>query len=128
MNLNFVNVKIIAMANQTAFGETTFGVGDIIRVHNRLLEQEKKSGRTKKDQKIEQRERIQIFEGMVLAINGQGENKSFLVRKIGAGGIGVERIYPVGSPWIVKVELKKKGDVRRSKLYYVRDRKSNKDR
>lgn len=82
-------------------------IGDIVRVHTKVVEGEK--------------ERIQIFEGMVISIRGRGENQSFTVRKIAAGNIGVERIFPVISPWIVKIESKKTGSVRRAKLYYTRD-------
>ena len=112
------------MANQTKIGETILGVGDLVRVHVRLVEKEKKGGRTKKEQKIESRERIQVFEGIVIAIKGRDENKSFTVRRLGAGGIGIERIFPLCSPWISKIEVKKAGDVRRAKLYYLRNRKS----
>ena len=108
------------MANQAKFGETTFNVGDLIRVHLRVVEQEKKAGKTKREEKVEQKERIQIFEGMVLAIRGREENKSFTVRRIGADRIGIERIFPLASPWITKIEVKKKGNVRRAKLYYLR--------
>jgi large subunit ribosomal protein L19 len=82
-------------------------VGDIIRVHLRILEGDK--------------ERVQIFEGMVIAIRGRGDNASFTIRKISAANIGVERIFPVITPWITKIEVKKKGEVRRAKLYYVRE-------
>ncbi len=111
------------MANQAKFNETVFNVGDLIRVHVRLIEQEKKGGKTKKEERVEQRERIQVFEGIVLALRGEGENKSFTVRRIGTGGIAIERIFPLASPWITKIEVKKKGDVRRAKLYYLRHKK-----
>lgn len=111
------------MANQAKFGETTFGSGDLVRISVRLIEQEKKGGKTKKEQKIERRERTQIFEGIVIAIRGREENKSFTVRRIGSGGIGIERIFPLSSPWITKIEVRKKGDVRRAKLSYLRQRK-----
>ncbi len=91
--------------------QTKFSVGDTIKVHQRLLEGEGK----------DQKERTQIFEGMVIAINGKQENKSITVRKIGANLIGVERIWPLMSPWVSKIEVKSKGKVRRSKLYYTRD-------
>ena len=63
-----------------------------------------------------------MFEGMVISLKGRGENKMFTVRKIATGGIGVERIIPVNSPWISKIEIKKKGDVRRAKLYFIRQK------
>jgi len=94
------------MAISTIIKETPVHVGDIVRIHQRIQEGEK--------------ERIQIFEGMVIGIKGRDENKTFTVRKVATGGIGVERIYPVVSPWIAKVEVKKKGTVRRAKLTYVR--------
>lgn len=111
------------MANSAIFNEITFNVGDLIRVHQRIVEKEKKGGKTKKDQKVETHERVQVFEGVVLAIRNKDENKSFVVRRIGSGGIGIERIFPLFSPWINKIEVKKKGDVRRSKLYYLRNKK-----
>ncbi len=87
-----------------------FVPGDLVRVHQKIKEDEKT--------------RIQIFEGVVLAIRGRGENKSFTVRKL-VGSIAVERIWPVGSPNIDKVEIKahSKTRVRRAKLYHLR--KSN---
>jgi len=69
------------------------------------------------------KERIQAFEGTVISVRGIGDSKTFKVRKIAAGGIGVERIWPVNSPHIQKVEIKKKTNVRRAKLYYLRNRK-----
>lgn len=111
------------MANQAKFGETTFNVGDMVRVHYRIIETEKVSGVKKREEKEEVRERIQPFEGVVLAIRGEGEKKSFTVRKVAVGGIGVERIFPLNSPWITKITVKKKGKVRRAKLYYLRKRK-----
>lgn len=113
------------MANQAKFGETIFNVGDLVRVHLRLIEQEKKGGKTKREERVESRERIQVFEGIVLAVRGREENKTFTVRRIGAGGIGIERIFPLVSPWITKIEVKKKGKVRRAKLYYLRRKKTS---
>jgi large subunit ribosomal protein L19 len=94
------------MAIGVTVKDTNIHVGDLVRVHVRVVEGDK--------------ERVQLFEGMVLGIRGRGDNKSFTVRKIAAGGIGVERIFPVISPWISKIEVKKPGFVRRAKLYYVR--------
>ncbi len=81
--------------------------GDIVKVHQKIQEGEKT--------------RTQIFEGVVLAIKGRGENKMFTVRKL-VGDVAVERIFPVGSPNIEKVTLKahSKDKVRRAKLYYLR--------
>jgi large subunit ribosomal protein L19 len=84
-------------------------VGDTVRIHQKIKEGDK--------------ERVQIFEGLVIAMkHGAGLNGSFIVRKIAAGGIGVERTYPLHSPNIVKVERVKTAEVSRAKLYYMRDR------
>lgn len=98
----------------------TLHVGDTIRVHYMLIEKEKVAGKTKREVKEETRERIQVFEGIVIAIKGSGVNAMFMVRKIGAGAIGIERIFPLMSPWIKKITVKKQGVVRRAKLYYLR--------
>lgn len=84
-----------------------FRAGDTVKVHVRVVE----GGR----------ERVQIFEGVVLARNGSGSRASFTVRKI-SFGVGVERVFPVNSPIIRKIEVVRRGDVRRSKLYYLRSR------
>lgn len=68
------------------------------------------------------RERLQSFQGMVIARRGSQKSETFTVRKIGVGGIGVERIWPLNSPILQKIEVLKKGKVRRAKLYYLRDR------
>lgn len=94
------------MAISLTIKDTPVHVGDLVRVHLKVVEGEK--------------ERIQVFEGMVISLKGRESNKMFTLRKIASGGIGVERVIPVNSPWITKVEVKKKGDVRRAKLYYVR--------
>ncbi len=101
----------------------SFHVGDTVRVHYKLIEKEKVSGKTKREVHEETHERIQVFEGIVIAIRGGGVNAMFTVRRIGAAAIGVERIFPLVSPWIKKLEVKKLGDVRRAKLYYLRDKK-----
>jgi large subunit ribosomal protein L19 len=84
-----------------------FEVGDQIVVHQRILEGEK--------------ERTQAFEGVVIALRGDGMREMFTVRRI-VQGEGVERIFPLHSPRIAKVEVKRRGVVRRAKLYYLRDR------
>lgn len=84
-----------------------FNVGDTVRVHTRVKEGGK--------------ERVQIFEGIVVAKNGTGINESFTVRKI-SYNVGVERVFPLHSPLITKIDVKRKGDVRRAKLYYIRER------
>lgn len=85
----------------------SFRIGDTVKVHFKIVE-----GTT---------ERIQVFEGIVIAINNKGISKTFTVRKI-SYGVGVERIFPLHSPRIAKVEVVRYGKVRRSKLYYLRDR------
>ena len=83
-----------------------FNSGDKIKVHVRVIEGDK--------------ERIQPFEGDVISIRGTGITKTFTVRKI-ASGVGVERIFPLNSPKIAKIEIIKQGDVRRAKLFYLRN-------
>lgn len=108
------------MAISLTINDHTFHVGDTVRVHYRIIEKEVVSGKTKKEKHEEQKERIQIFEGICIAIRGAGDNRSFTVRRLGNDGVGIERIFPVISPWIKKVTVKKKGDTRRAKLYYLR--------
>jgi len=67
--------------------------------------------------------RIQKFEGVCIAIRGESVNRTFTVRKIGANGVGVERIFPIYSDSIQSIEVLRKGKVRRAKLYYLRDRR-----
>lgn len=110
------------MANQATFADTVFHVGDTIRVHYKLIEKEKVAGKTKREVNEEIRERIQVFEGVVISIKGHGNGKSFIVRRLAIGNIGVERIFPLISPWIKKITVKTKGNVRRAKLYYLRDK------
>lgn len=100
------------MANQTNWKEVNFAVGDTIRVHQTFEEGDKT--------------RTQIFEGLVIAVRGHIGLKSFVVRRIASNNIGVEKIFPVESPTITKVEVKKKGSVRRAKLYFLRDRTGKK--
>lgn len=90
-----------------------FRVGDAVRVHVRVREGEK--------------ERIQVFEGLVIRRRGHGAGETFTVRKI-ASGVGVERIFPVQSPLVTKVEIKSRGYVRRSRLYYLRNLSGKKAR
>jgi large subunit ribosomal protein L19 len=93
------------------FAETDIHIGDILRVHSKVVEGAKS--------------RIQVFEGILIRLRGRGENKTFTVRKIGAGGVGVERTWPLDSRSIDKIEVKKKTTgIRRSKLFYLRDRTS----
>ena len=85
-----------------------FGPGDTVRVNVRIKEGE--------------RERVQAYEGVCIARGGHGINESFTVRKISFGE-GVERLFPVMSPMIESIEVKRRGVVRRAKLYYLRDRR-----
>ncbi|WP_448374738.1 50S ribosomal protein L19 [Fervidobacterium sp.] len=84
-----------------------FRPGDTVRVHVKVKEGDK--------------ERIQPYEGIVIAIRGSGISKTFTVRRIASGGIGVERIFPLYAPTIEKIEIVKKGRVRRAKLFYLRN-------
>ena len=89
-------------------GIPEFAPGDTVRVHVRVREGEK--------------ERIQVFAGVVIARRGGGARETFTVRKI-SSGIGVERIFPLHSPIIDRIEVERRGSVRRAKLYYLRERK-----
>src|SRR3989344_4719138 len=109
------------MSNQIIFGQTPIKSGDTIQVHYRLIEKEVVAGKAKREKKEETRERIQIFEGILIKIHGVAENKSITVRKIGAGAIGIERVFPIISPWIKDITVKKHAAVRRAKLYYLRN-------
>jgi len=110
------------MANQAKWKTTTLHIGDTIRVHYKLIEHEKVAGKTKREVKEETRERVQVFEGILIALKGGQENQMITVRKIGVGAIGIERIFPLVSPWIKLIEVKKRGQIRRAKLYYLRSR------
>ena len=99
-----------------------FHVGDTVRVHYKLIEKEKVAGKTKREVHEETRERTQVYEGIVIAIKGSAENTMFTVRRVAAGGVGMERIFPLVSPWIKKFEVKKRANVRRAKLYFLRGR------
>jgi len=85
-----------------------FRVGDTIKVHVKIEERGK--------------ERIQVFEGVVIRKRGSGTGKTFTVRKV-SYGVGMERTFPFGCPSITKIEVSKRGKVRRAKLYYLRERK-----
>ncbi len=85
----------------------SFNIGDTVRVHNRIKEGS--------------RERIQMFEGTVIGRRGSGISETFTVRRI-AYGVGVEKTFPIHSPNVVKVDVTRRGRVRRAKLYYLRGR------
>lgn len=84
-----------------------FAIGDTVKVHNRIKEGT--------------RERIQIYEGTVISQHGKGVSETFTVRRL-SYGIGVEKTFPLHSPHVEKVEIIRRGKVRRAKLYYLRDR------
>ncbi len=84
-----------------------FGVGDTVRVYFRIVEGD--------------RERVQPFEGVVIKFSGQMHRRTFTVRRI-SGGVGVERTFPMYSPRLERVEVIRRGKVRRAKLYYLRER------
>lgn len=94
-------------SDQIKENNENFRIGDTIKVHYKIIE-----GKT---------ERIQIYEGLALALNNSGINRTVTVRKM-SHGVGVERIFPLNSPKIDKIEVSRHGKVRRAKLYYIRER------
>jgi len=88
-----------------------FRAGDTLKVHVRVIEGNKS--------------RVQVFQGVVIARSGSGINETFTVRKV-SYGVGVERIFPLHTPIIEKIEVVTRGDVRRAKLYYLRDLRGKK--
>ena len=99
-------LKLIAQDSLKA-EKPAFSVGDTVRVDVKIREGD--------------RERIQAFEGTVIAINGSGVTETFTVRRV-SYGVGVERVFPVNSPNVADVKVVRHGKVRRAKLYYLRDR------
>ena len=101
--------NLIELAEQSSLreNELKFTAGDTVDVHTRILEGDK--------------QRIQIFTGVVIAMKGSGVRETFTVRRIVAGE-GVERTFPLHSPKVADVKIKRHGRVRRAKLYYLRDR------
>ncbi|HHT53543.1 MAG TPA: 50S ribosomal protein L19 [Clostridiales bacterium] len=100
--------KIEALTNEQLKKELpVFNIGDTVRVHNRIREGN--------------RQRIQLFEGTVIAKRGSGISETFTVRRI-SYGCGVEKTFPLHSPNVEKVEVIRRGKIRRAKLYYLRDR------
>ena len=100
-----MNIIEILEKEQLRSDIPAFGPGDTVRVHARIVEGT--------------RERIQVFEGVVIRRQGTGVRETFTVRRI-ASGVGVERLFPVHSPRIAKIEVTRRGIVRRAKLYYLR--------
>jgi large subunit ribosomal protein L19 len=96
------------MAQNFTYNDLEINVGDTVRVHQEISEGKKT--------------RVQVFEGLVIAIKNREVNKSFTVRKIASGNVGVEKIFPLMMPSIKKIEVKRRGEVKRSKLYYLRDK------
>ena len=104
MNTNIVNE---VTASQLRHDIPDFKAGDTVKVSVRIIENKK--------------ERIQVFQGVVMQRRGSGVSETFIVRKI-SSGVGVERCFPVNSPAIAKVEVLRKGKVRRSRINYLRNR------
>src|SRR5438132_5697171 len=110
MRQKFMNQALLDKIESEQFrkdSSANFGVGDSVRVHTKVVEGDK--------------ERIQIFSGVVIGRRGRGLNEMFTVRRISYGE-GVERVFPVHSPRVDKVEVERKGSVRRAKLTYLRKR------
>ncbi len=101
--------ELLKLAEQSSLRENPiqFAIGDTVDVHTRILEGEK--------------ERVQVFSGVIIARRGSGTRETFTVRRIVAGE-GVERTFPVHSPKIAELIIKRHGRVRRAKLFYLRDR------
>ncbi len=99
-------VKFVKEQNVKEIDYPAFRPGDNVNVSYKIVEGSK--------------ERIQVFRGDVIQINGDGSNKTFTVRKI-SNGVGVERIFPFAAPGIVEIKVLKRGKVRRAKLYYLRE-------
>ena len=108
MKANKITKETLADLGVTDRGFPTFGIGDTIAVAQRIKEGDK--------------ERIQMFEGDVIARNTHGISSTFTVRKIAANSVPVERIFPDHSPLIDSIKVIRRGDVRRAKLYYLRSR------
>jgi len=103
----FMNIIELLEKEQLRDNIPQFGPGDTVRVHAKIVEGT--------------RERIQVFEGVVIGRQGSGVREMFTVRRI-SYGVGVERMFPVHSPRIDKIEVTRRGKVRRAKLYYLRDK------
>jgi large subunit ribosomal protein L19 len=102
-----VNATDLVDADRLRSDIPDFAPGDTVKVHVRVVEGN--------------RERVQVFQGVVIRRQGSGVRETFTVRKV-SFGVGVERTFPVHSPVLAKIEVATRGDVRRAKLYYLRDR------
>ncbi len=104
-----MNMSVVEKLQQEQLRKdlTPFSVGDTVRVHTRIKEGD--------------RERVQVYSGIVINKQGNGIRETFTVRRISYGE-GVERVFPLHSPFVQKIEVESKGKVRRSKLYYLRNR------
>ena len=123
MNGKITNIKF-SPVDMEARKKLDFRSGDTVRVWSKILEEkaEKKKGAKKAEGKAEAKFRLQAYEGIVLALKqGTEIGATFTVRKI-ASGVGVERIFPLYSPMVDRVEVTKKARARRSKLYYIREK------
>lgn len=107
MNRNEIIESVVADQLKNEKELPKFGVGDTIDVHYRIVEGDK--------------ERVQVFQGVLLAMTGRGVSKMIVVRRIVANE-GVERTFPLHSPRLAKIEVVRRSDARRAKLYYLRDR------
>ncbi|MDE7074723.1 MAG: 50S ribosomal protein L19 [Odoribacter sp.] len=103
--MDLIKIAEQAFAAENPVEHPSFNTGDTISVHYKIIEGNK--------------ERIQIFRGVVIQVKGTGSTKTFTVRKM-SGNIGVERIFPMESPYIDHIEINKVGKVRRSRIYYFR--------
>ena len=104
-----VSCYMSLMANQLKIQDKTVSIGDTIAITYKFKEKDK--------------DKLQVFKGILIAIKGMGDNKMFTVRRMTKSKVGVERIFPVISPYINKIELVKEAvNTRRAKLYFLRDR------
>lgn len=104
--MDLIKVAEQSFAAENPVEHPSFATGDTISVHYKIIEGNK--------------ERIQVFRGVVIQIKGTGTTKTFTVRKM-SGNVGVERIFPFASPFIKQIDVNKVGKVRRSRIYYFRE-------
>ena len=104
--MDLIKVAEQAFAAENTVEHPSFNTGDTVSVHYKIVEGNK--------------ERIQVFRGVVIQVKGTGSTKTFTVRKM-SGNVGVERIFPIESPFIKEIEVNKVGKVRRARIYYFRN-------